>query len=231
MFNSLGNRIIFPAPPSSYDKCSYRGNLHYIPWNLGRPGEKGWASPAGADEDGALQDTEKTSGRRGRGSPPAERTNGEDRSARGGDGPQSPLLAAMTTSALQNPDHVAGPGLPALWFPTPANAATVVLYLHGNAEDLGMSFCFLKHMTAQFRVGVLAVEYPGYGLLAKCEANEENLYQAAHTALRFLVDTLGVRYKHVILMGRSIGSGPACYLASKFPIGGLLLVAPFASIR
>ena len=39
MFNSIGNRIIFPAPPSSYDKTSFRSNLHYIPWVLGRPGE------------------------------------------------------------------------------------------------------------------------------------------------------------------------------------------------
>lgn len=32
-------------------------------------------------------------------------------------------------------------------------------------------------------------------------------------------------------MGRSIGSGPATYLASKFDVGCLVLVSPFTSIR
>ncbi len=32
-------------------------------------------------------------------------------------------------------------------------------------------------------------------------------------------------------MGRSIGTGAACHLASKRPIGKLILVSPFDSIR
>ena len=31
-------------------------------------------------------------------------------------------------------------------------------------------------------------------------------------------------------MGYSVGSGPSCWLASHFPVGGLILEAPFASI-
>merc|ERR1712187_40355 len=38
-------------------------------------------------------------------------------------------------------------------------------------------------------------------------------------------------YEPVILFGRSIGSGPTVYLASRFPVGGLILVAAFASVR
>ncbi len=53
---------------------------------------------------------------------------------------------------------------------------------------------FLKHMTEQFRINILAVEYPGYGLLDQCQATEENLYIAAITAIRFLVDQVGAKY-------------------------------------
>lgn len=51
------------------------------------------------------------------------------------------------------------------------------------------------------------------------------------TAFRFTLDELKVAYEQVILFGRSIGSGPSVYLASRFPIGGLILVAAFTSVR
>ena len=45
-------------------------------------------------------------------------------------------------------------------FPAP-KAATVILFFHANAEDLGMSFAVLRHVRDQFKVNVLAVEPPG----------------------------------------------------------------------
>eukprot|EP00441_Pelagodinium_beii_P040986 CAMPEP_0197629154 /NCGR_PEP_ID=MMETSP1338-20131121/7131_1 /TAXON_ID=43686 ORGANISM="Pelagodinium beii, Strain RCC1491" /NCGR_SAMPLE_ID=MMETSP1338 /ASSEMBLY_ACC=CAM_ASM_000754 /LENGTH=439 /DNA_ID=CAMNT_0043200173 /DNA_START=80 /DNA_END=1395 /DNA_ORIENTATION=+ len=121
-------------------------------------------------------------------------------------------------------------GIPCLWFPAP-KAASVILFFHANAEDLGMSFAILKHMRDQFKVNVIAAEYPGYGLLHGMEPSEEGIYEVALTTFRFLVDTIGVRYSQIILFGRSLGSGPAVYLASQFPVGGLILVSAFSSIR
>lgn len=48
-------------------------------------------------------------------------------------------------------------------------------------------------------------------------------------------DTLKVPARNVILYGRSLGSGPSCYLASRTaeegnPLGGLILHAPFMSV-
>jgi len=121
-------------------------------------------------------------------------------------------------------------GIPCLWFPAP-KAATVILFFHANAEDLGMSFAVLKHMRDQFKVNVLAVEYPGYGLLSGMPPSEDGVYEVALTAFRFLVDEISVRYSQIILFGRSLGSGPAVYLAAQYPVGGLILVSAFASIR
>lgn len=121
-------------------------------------------------------------------------------------------------------------GIPCLWFPAP-KAATVILFFHANAEDLGMSFAILKHMRDQFKVNVLAVEYPGYGLLHAMDTDEEGIYEVALTAFRFLVDVIGVGYSQIILFGRSLGSGPAVFLASQYPVGGLILVSAFSSIR
>jgi len=121
-------------------------------------------------------------------------------------------------------------GIPCMWLPAP-RAAGVILFCHGNAEDLGMCFPFVKHMRDQFKMNVLAVEYPGYGLLHGVAVCEAALKEVALTAFRFILDDLKVAYEQIILFGRSVGSGPTVYLASRFPVGGLILVAAFASVR
>lgn len=121
-------------------------------------------------------------------------------------------------------------GIPCMWLPSP-KAAGVILFCHGNAEDLGMCLPFLKHMQQQFKMNVLAAEYPGYGLLHHVPASEAGLKEVALTAFRFVLDELKVAYEQIILFGRSVGSGPSVYLASRFPIGGLILVAAFTSVR
>mmetsp|Transcript_31609 Transcript_31609/g.57483 ORF Transcript_31609/g.57483 Transcript_31609/m.57483 type:complete len:435 (+) Transcript_31609:87-1391(+) len=127
-------------------------------------------------------------------------------------------------------EHGDESGIPCLWFPAP-KAATVILFFHANAEDLGMSFAVLRHIRDQFKVNVLAVEYPGYGLLHDMEPSEDAVYEVALTAFRFLVDEIGVRYSQIILFGRSLGSGPAVFLAAQYPVGGLILVSAFSSIK
>merc|ERR1712137_1452658 len=74
-------------------------------------------------------------------------------------------------------------------------------------------------------------EYPGYGLLGNITPSEAAVKEVVLTAFRFILDELKVAYEQIILFGRSIGSGPAIYLASRFPVGGLILVAAFASVR
>merc|ERR1719265_954624 len=94
-----------------------------------------------------------------------------------------------------------------------------------------MSFAFVQHMHDQFKMNVLAVEYPGYGMLSHIPSSEAGINEVVITAFRFVLDELKVAYEQIILFGRSIGSGPAVYLASRFPVGGLILVAAFASVK
>lgn len=94
-----------------------------------------------------------------------------------------------------------------------------------------MSFGFVRHMRDQFKVNVLAVEYPGYGLLNALEPSEERVNRVMLTVFRFLVDEMHVKYDRIYLFGRSIGTGPAVKLASQYPVGGLILVSAFMSIK
>jgi len=120
--------------------------------------------------------------------------------------------------------------LPCLWIPG-KRSANVMFYFHANGEDLGVVYAALVHLQKQLQVSVLAIEYPGYGLLKESAPSEDSICSAAMVALRYLVGEVGIKYEHIMILGRSLGSGPAVYLASRFPVGGLILVNPFASIR
>jgi len=119
--------------------------------------------------------------------------------------------------------------LPCLWLPA-HRSACVLIYFHANAEDLGVVHDALQHLQKQLQITVLAIEYPGYGLLKEQTPSEESICNAAMVALRYLVSEIGINYSQVMLLGRSLGSSPAVFLASRFPVGGLLLVNAFTSL-
>lgn len=53
----------------------------------------------------------------------------------------------------------------------------------------------------------------------------------AESVLQFLCYDLLIPKKNIVVMGRSIGSGPAIDLASKHDIGNLVVISPFISIK
>jgi hypothetical protein len=74
------------------------------------------------------------------------------------------------------------------------------------------------------------MEYPGYGLYNGSSTSDQLLSDAI-TVYDHLVFNLGVSESDIIIFGRSIGSSPSCYLASKRNPRGLILMSPFKSIR
>jgi len=47
----------------------------------------------------------------------------------------------------------------------------------------------------------------------------------------YLTTICGVKDEDIILFGRSMGSGPTCYLASRKSCHSLLLMSPYTSIK
>mmetsp|Transcript_125457 Transcript_125457/g.360554 ORF Transcript_125457/g.360554 Transcript_125457/m.360554 type:complete len:634 (-) Transcript_125457:61-1962(-) len=113
---------------------------------------------------------------------------------------------------------------------TAASARFFILYCHSNAEDLGRVHSFCSILRAQFQVHVLAVEYPGYGICPG-QADEASVMENAMVALNFLRHTLRWSMDEILIMGRSIGCCPALHIASRFTVYGLILIAPFTSVR
>ena len=54
--------------------------------------------------------------------------------------------------------------IPCLFLPCDTAGNKLVIYFHGNAEDVGLAFDLLTNFGEELKMHVLAVEYPGYGL-------------------------------------------------------------------
>ncbi len=114
----------------------------------------------------------------------------------------------------------------AFWIPRP-ETRLALLYLHGNAEDLGDILPVLNGFS-EYGLSVLAVDYPGYGL-SPGKPSEREVYRAAETAYRFLTDEKHFAPGDVSVLGFSIGTGPACYLAERHPVRALVFQSGFTS--
>jgi hypothetical protein len=106
-------------------------------------------------------------------------------------------------------------------------AAQVILYSHGNGEDIGL-VRFLLEDYRRFGFSVFAYDYHGYGT-SEGKPSEAALYADIDAAYDYLVKEKGVAPERIIALGRSLGGGPAVDLASRKPLGGLILESTFVS--
>lgn len=103
----------------------------------------------------------------------------------------------------------------------------VILVSHGNAEDLGYIFPFLTALN-QHGYAVFAYDYDGYGT-STGSPSEKNTYADVDAAYHYLITDLGFSPDHIIAYGHSLGAAVALDLASRKPVAGLILAAPFVS--
>lgn len=73
------------------------------------------------------------------------------------------------------------------------------------------------------------MEYPGYGVYPG-EPTEEGVFRDIEPVHQFVTKVLGFSDEDVIVMGRSIGSGPSIEYCTRYPAGGLITISPFTSI-
>lgn len=107
------------------------------------------------------------------------------------------------------------------------NAETVVLYLHGNVGDNGRSVYQTSKLAAA-GYDLFLVDYPGYGKSDGQLTGEADLTQALQAAYDRVAGEYGEQ--NIILLGYSMGTGPASYLAAENDPRGAVLVAPYESL-
>jgi abhydrolase domain-containing protein 17 len=120
-----------------------------------------------------------------------------------------------------------GVTLAALYLPHPA-AKYLLVYCHGNAEDLGTLAPHLRNLRDRLGVSVLGWDYRGYGLSGGRPGAAATL-RDAHAVMAYAAGTLGVPAERIILYGRSLGGGPAVEVAASQRVRGLILQSTFTS--
>jgi len=120
-----------------------------------------------------------------------------------------------------------GSRIAARYLPHP-QASHTILYSHGNAEDLGQQQPVFDRLQ-RLGFAVFAYDYPGYGL-SQGRATVRSTEQAIVAAYTHLTQVEQLPPQRIIAYGRSVGGGPTLYLASRHPVGGVILESTFVSI-
>lgn len=122
--------------------------------------------------------------------------------------------------------------IPAFFIERP-NAQVTILFSHGNAEDLGMIYDWFNDLARVLRVNIMAYDYSGYGKSNGTPA-EDHCYADIEAAYHYLRTARNIQPEQIVLYGRSLGSGPSCYLAAKTAkegqsVAGVILQSPLLS--
>lgn len=120
--------------------------------------------------------------------------------------------------------------IPCMYLESRLPSDKLLIYFHQNAEDISTAYGFADEFRRGLGTNILLVEYPGYSLY-QGKPSEKQIYQDAATVMEFITTILEVPLENIIIMGRSLGSGPATYLASKYKVKILVLVSAFTSIK
>lgn len=124
--------------------------------------------------------------------------------------------AATCEAWFLPPSHGLGPG-PAL------------VFAHGNAERIEEWAEPFRDL-ASLGLGVLLVEYPGYGRSSGVPS-QENVTEAFVAAYDALAAREDVEETRIIPVGRSIGGGAACQLLLRREVPAVILMSTFSSIK
>ena len=142
-------------------------------------------------------------------------------------GAATAVPAGIETFSLAGRD---GPVEAWLLRPTAGNErpAPLLLFTHGNGELIDdWAGEFAPPRAAGF--AVLLVEYPGYGRSAGAPS-EAAIAAAVLAAYDWARDAPDIDPRRIVAYGRSLGGGPACLLAARRPIAGLILESSFTSV-
>ena len=108
-------------------------------------------------------------------------------------------------------------------------AAPLVIYFGGNGE---CSYQRMRGLEENNRwryyagYNYLYMDYEGYGL-NDGKTDYLNMYEEALAVFDYAVTLPNVDSNHIVVMGYSLGTGSAIYLAANRTVAGLILAAPY----
>ncbi|MCP4623333.1 MAG: alpha/beta hydrolase [bacterium] len=114
------------------------------------------------------------------------------------------------------------------WFvhKTVSKSRPLIIYYGGNAEEASHNLWELEpYPTDSF----LFMNYRGYGR-SQGRPGEKALCKDALFIFDYIVATYMIDPDHIILIGRSLGTGVAAHVAHQRQVRGIILITPFDSL-
>jgi hypothetical protein len=139
---------------------------------------------------------------------------------------QPPRATYVDTGSITKIKTTSGKRISAIYMANPGSKY-IILYSHGNAEDLGTVVHRLKELRG-LGFSVIGYDYEGYGT-SDGTPSEKNTYEDIDAVYKYLIDEAKIPANRIIAYGFSLGGGVATDLASKRNIGGLILESTFVS--
>lgn len=103
-----------------------------------------------------------------------------------------------------------------------------ILFFHGNAGNISSRVPLARGL-AELGYDVFLLDYRGYGK-STGRPTEKGLYNDAQAAWQYLTTDRSVRGKNIVIYGRSLGGGPAAWLATQVQARALVLESTFTSV-
>ena len=122
-----------------------------------------------------------------------------------------------------------GETLHGYFFPAGEKTNKVMLYLHGNAQNVSMWYLAPVEIQKHVPVNALLVDYRGYGK-STGKPTVEGVIKDALAMYKYLIDR-GFKPEDISLYGRSIGGAIALELANKVKVKSIVLQSTFTSLQ
>lgn len=108
----------------------------------------------------------------------------------------------------------------------PSTSHPLIIYYGGNGEEVSWNAWLFENLATK---SFLLVNYRGFGD-SDGKPGEQALYSDALAIYDHIVERHQVDPAHIVLMGRSLGSGVATWVARQRSVSKLVLVTPFDSL-
>jgi fermentation-respiration switch protein FrsA (DUF1100 family) len=156
---------------------------------------------------------------------------------------QDRLLFQPSSAILATPDRAGmdyesvrvgtedGEELHGWWIPARGGeeaARGTLLFFHGNAGNISGRLESVQQFH-HLGLNVFIFDYRGYGE-SSGSPGEDGLYRDADAAWQYLVGTRGLSPSDVVLFARSMGGGPATWLATRTDPRAVILESVFTSV-
>lgn len=102
-----------------------------------------------------------------------------------------------------------------------------IIYFGGNGDEVSS---LVQEANHNLEWAILLINYPGYGN-SDGQPSETIFFDSALKIYDYATSRNDIDKNNIVIMGRSIGTGVATFLASKKNQKGVILISPFASMN